>query len=217
MPASTGDSHAIRSAYNVNRRIVENTRTSKPVVSGEKCENTINKLYTIVFTGKDVEKLSQIQTGCLYTVPMGVGKSGGTFFADDRSTFENPVSLDVDIIELLKSVGIKECTIAEAINNMAGLSYFDETKCYFEDFCVELYGELKKSIKDHNFFSFKYICDHLPHGVIMQKSEEIVLLIFENNSIFSFMIRSSRRVWIFLFYPFFILYKLYCSIVIIEF
>ena len=100
--------------------VKENTRTKKPVVSGEKCENTINKLYTIVFTGKDVEKLSQIQTGCLYTVPMGVGKSDGTFFADDRSSFENPVSLDVDIIELLKSVGIKECTIAEAINNMAG-------------------------------------------------------------------------------------------------
>ena len=72
----------------------------------------------IQFKGKDIEHVSQIQTGCLYTVNLGRGKAKNILYADDRSVFENPVKVD-NLMELLQQTGVTYCTIAETPKNLA--------------------------------------------------------------------------------------------------
>jgi hypothetical protein len=72
----------------------------------------------INFKGKDIERVLQIQTSCMYTTNLGRGKAKGILYADDRSLFENPVKVD-NITELLLQTGVTYCTIAETPKNLA--------------------------------------------------------------------------------------------------
>lgn len=101
--------------------VEEYDKSGKPVIArAQEPESTHQEKYTVVFRDKDVDNIvPTIQPRCMYTVPLATGKAKQTFFADDRSIFENPIKVDISWDELLKTANIKRCTIAEVPNNLA--------------------------------------------------------------------------------------------------
>lgn len=85
----------------------------------DKKKQVTNSIKSIMFKGKDTQKINNIQPFCAYKSKLGRFKEGD-FIADDRTIFENPIKLDVDPIELLtKTFNIGFTTIANSYLNLA--------------------------------------------------------------------------------------------------
>ena len=104
---------------------VFNTRTGTKrgeiyvMVQEEQKDKTLKSvLRSVVFQGSDTDKILNIQTCCAYKVKLGKFKTGD-FIADDRSRFENPVKLDVPILQILDALQIHRCTVATSVDNLA--------------------------------------------------------------------------------------------------
>lgn len=77
-----------------------------------------SKLHTLSLTGADVEKLEEIQTGCVYESVKLIRFKTGDFKADDRSIFSEPLDVEMPILEVLNDLKIRRCTVAEADQNI---------------------------------------------------------------------------------------------------
>lgn len=90
-------------------------------------KSKISVLRPIAFTGKDCDKIEQLQPpspdSVLIYPQVHLGKfRDGSFIADDRTTIPEPIKVDMPIMDFLQNeLHIKRCTIAEAAENLAKL------------------------------------------------------------------------------------------------
>ncbi len=99
----------------------EGKRSNDSLIMVEEDDGTPNHtmvptLRRMIAEGTDCDKLFNLQAGYGYAVQL-IKYKNGDYKMDDRAIFENPEFVG-NPIELLKQLGVKECTIAEAVNNL---------------------------------------------------------------------------------------------------
>lgn len=74
---------------------------------------------SITWMGDSVKRIKDIQPMMGYS-NVSLGKfSSGDFQADDRTYFNNPVITGIKPLDLLTKLGVRSCTIAQSIDNLA--------------------------------------------------------------------------------------------------
>jgi hypothetical protein len=170
-----------------------------PELNKPKPKSHLDKIR-IAFSGKDVDRVPQIQTGCMYTTNLARSKAKNILYADDRTVFESPVKID-GIPELLAQVGITQCTIAETPKNLSK-EEVTSTGTYADKLdmrsIVAMVGDYKKGGNPGEEWAFYIVTDETlpndyvsPNGEVTVKQAFMVSvnpmwLVYERNSTLRF-------------------------------